>query len=121
RRRQGWWMCAFGVIGASTIATSLVSPAAVVDYVARSTVYSVVLGILVGLVVRRIDQMLTGGSGRRARRSEAAAQIRPAPPRTASLRWPVARLRPARGWDNRSRRRGVVAEEGWRSGRTEPP
>lgn len=86
RRRQGWWMCAFGVIGSSTIATSLVSPDAVADYVARSTVYSVVLGILIGLVVRRIDQMLTGGSGRRARRAEAEAQIRPEPPRTASLR-----------------------------------
>ncbi|MDN5855031.1 MAG: hypothetical protein L0K86_19710 [Actinomycetia bacterium] len=86
RRRQGWWMCAFGVIGASTITTSLVSPDAVVDYVARSSVYSVVLGIVVGLVVRRIDQMLTGGSGQRARRAEAAEQIRPEPPRTASLR-----------------------------------
>ncbi|UYM07613.1 hypothetical protein [Solicola gregarius] len=85
-RRQGWWMCAFGVIGTGTIATSLVSPDAVVDYVALSSVYSVILGILLGLVVRRIDQMLTGGSGRRARRSEAVAQIRPEPPRTAALR-----------------------------------
>ena len=85
-RRQGWWMCAFGVIGTGTITTSLVSPDAVADYVARSTVYSVILGILIGLVVRRIDQMLTGGAGRRARRSEAEAQIRPEPPRTASLR-----------------------------------
>lgn len=86
RRRQGWWMCAFGVIGTSTIATSLVSPDAVTDYVARSTVYSVVLGILLGLVVRRIDQMLTGASGRRARRSEGEVQIRPEPPRTSALR-----------------------------------
>lgn len=85
-RRQGWWMCAFGVIGTSTIATSLVSPDAVADYVARSTIYSVVLGILIGLVIRRIDQMLTGGSGRRARRADSEAQIRPEPPRTAALR-----------------------------------
>ena len=85
-RRQGWWMCAFGVIGTGTIATSLVSPDAVTDYVAWSSVYSVVLGILLGLVVRRIDQLLTGGTGRRARRNEAEAQIRPEPPRTAALR-----------------------------------
>lgn len=86
-RRQGWWMCAFGVIGTGTITTSLVSPTAVVDYVALSTVYSVVLGILLGLVVRRVDQLLTGGgSGRRSRRQEAETQIRPEPPRTAALR-----------------------------------
>ncbi|MGH3359816.1 MAG: hypothetical protein ACRDO7_13525 [Nocardioidaceae bacterium] len=85
-RRQGWWMCAFGVIGTGTITTSLVSPDAVVDYVALSSVYSVVLGILLGLVVRRIDQLLTGGSGRRSRRNEAETQIRPEPPRTAALR-----------------------------------
>lgn len=85
-RRQGWWMCVFGVIGTGTIATSLVSPDAVTDYIALSSVYSVVLGILLGLVVRRVDRMLTGGSGRRARRQEAEVQIRPEPPRTASLR-----------------------------------
>lgn len=86
-RRQGWWMCAFGVLATGTITTSLVSPDAVVDYVALSSVYSVVLGILLGLVVRRVDRMLTGGSGRRARRSEGAdTQIRPEPPRTAALR-----------------------------------
>lgn len=86
-RRQGWWMCAFGVIGTGTITTSLVSPAAVVDYVALSSVYSVVLGILLGLVVRRVDQLLTGGgSGRRSRRDDAETQIRPEPPRSVPLR-----------------------------------
>lgn len=85
-RRQGWWMCAFGVIGTGTITTSLVSPEAVTDYVALSMVYSVVLGVLLGLVVRRVDRLLTGGSGRRARRQDPDGQIRPEPPRTAPLR-----------------------------------
>lgn len=87
-RRQGWWMCAFGVIGTGTITTSLVSANAVADYVALSSVYSVVLGVLIGLVVRRVDQLLTGNGsgGRRSRRQEAETQIRPEPPRTAALR-----------------------------------
>lgn len=91
-RRQGWWMCSFGVVGMGVITTSLASPNALPKYVALSTLYSVVLGLVVGLVLRRLGPGSTGApsspppTGRRARREDAAPALRPEPARTRPLR-----------------------------------
>jgi hypothetical protein len=87
RRRQGWWMCAFAALGTATVATSLAAPSVEPEYAGWSLLYSAVLGLLFGLLVRRIDVMFTGGGGRRARRSGSAEEpLRPEPGRTEPLR-----------------------------------
>lgn len=81
RRRQGWWMCAFGVAMTGSTATALIAGA--VNRVAfLGCLYSVVIGVAVGFVVVRVEQTFTGSHGRRARRVEEAAAHRP-----EALRW----------------------------------
>ena len=48
RRREGWWVLVFAVLGTVTVTTSLVSPGAYPTYIALSTLYSVVLGVVFG-------------------------------------------------------------------------
>lgn len=85
RRRQGWWMCAFGVAFTGPAATSLVD-GSLTRVALLGCLYSMVLGVLVGFVVVRVEQTFTGSRGRRARRSEEAAAHRPEPLRWAPLR-----------------------------------
>lgn len=82
RTREGWWIMVFGVLSTSVLATSLVSPLAFPTYIALSTLYSVILGLGVGLVVRRI---LFPNHARRATRVvEPERRIEPA--RLAALK-----------------------------------
>lgn len=83
-RRQGWWMCAFGALGTATVATSLAAPGVDPEYALWSTVYSVLLGGVLGLLLRRVDSAFTG-SGRRSRRESPDAFVRPEPGRTEPL------------------------------------
>lgn len=90
-RRQGWWMCAFGTFGTATMATTLANPMVELEYAALSTAYSIVLGLVLGLLVIRLDALVTGGrrtdSGRRARREGREPDpVRPEPGRTTPLR-----------------------------------
>jgi hypothetical protein len=85
RRRQGWWVCAFGVAATSTAAGALVNPSVGLAECVLSVSYGVVVGLLLGFAVIRADLALTGSTGRRGRRAEAAAAVRPEPPRTRSL------------------------------------
>lgn len=85
RRRQGWWVCAFGVAATSATANSLVNPAISVVESALSVLYGLVGGLLLGYVVVRLDLALTGPRGRRTRLGEESAAVRPEPPRTATL------------------------------------
>lgn len=85
-RRQGWWMCAFGALGTATVATSLAAPGVDLGYALWSTLYSVLLGGILGLLLRRADVMFTGrGGGRRSRREAPDAFVRPEPARTEPL------------------------------------
>lgn len=85
RRRQGWWVCAFGVCATAPVANALANPAISLLECTLSVGYGAVVGLLIGYVVIRIDLALTGPRGRRSRRAEAAAAGRPEPSRTSAL------------------------------------
>ncbi|KRC53126.1 MULTISPECIES: hypothetical protein [unclassified Nocardioides] len=85
RRRQGWWVCAFGVAATSPTATALANPAVSVTEATLSVVYGLVVGLLVGWVLIRLDLALTGNRGRRSRVAEQAAAVRPEPGRFSPL------------------------------------
>ncbi|GAB6984278.1 hypothetical protein [Nocardioides pyridinolyticus] len=89
RRRQGWWVCAFGVAATAPVASSLVNPSVALSEVGLSVGYGVVVGLVIGFVVIRLDLALTGSAagsrGRRGRRAEEAAALRPEPARTRPL------------------------------------
>ncbi len=85
RRRQGWWVCAFGVAATSPVATSLGNPAVELSEVVLSEVYGLVVGLALAFVVIRLDLALTGNAGRRSRVAEQAAAVRPEPPRRSAL------------------------------------
>ncbi len=85
RRRQGWWVCAFGVAVTSPSATRLVAQELSPTSVVLGAVYSLVVGVAIGYVVIRGEQSLTGTHGRRARRDEEAEAHRPEPRRFEPL------------------------------------
>lgn len=85
RRRQGWWVCAFGVAATSAVANSLANPAITLRESGLSVVYGLVVGLLIGYVVIRLDLTLTGSGGRGSRVAERATAIRPEPRRTEAL------------------------------------
>lgn len=85
RRRQGWWVCAFGVAATGPIATRLVGSELSVQSVLLGGLYSLVIGVIVGYAVIRVEQSFTGSHGRRARRDEEAVAHRPEPGRSSPL------------------------------------
>lgn len=89
RRRQGWWVCAFGVAATSTTASALANPAIELSEAGLSVLYGLVVGLAIGFVVIRLDLVLTGSSqgsrGHRSRTAEEATALRPEPRRTATL------------------------------------
>lgn len=85
RRRQGWWVCAFGVAGTTAIACALINPAASLAEAGLTIAYSVVAGLVIGYAVIRIDLAFTGSRSTRARREEEATAVRPEPARTHAL------------------------------------
>ncbi len=85
RRRQGWWVCAFGVAATVPLSSRLVAPDSSFVEAGLQVVYSLVLGLLLGYLVIRADLALTGPRGRRGRRAEEAGAHRPEPSRFAEL------------------------------------
>jgi hypothetical protein len=85
RRRQGWWVCAFGVAATSPVATSLGNPVVDLSEVVLSEVYGLAVGLVLAFVVIRLDLALTGNRGRRSRTAEQEAAVRPEPARTSAL------------------------------------
>ena len=89
RRPSGWWPCVFGVLGTAVVASSLAPPRLDPELAALSTAYSVGIGAVLGLVLWRIDVLLTrprnpgGAAGRRAVRRDRPP--RPEPGRTRAL------------------------------------
>jgi len=85
RRRQGWWVTAFGVAATASIATQLIVSTVHTRVVLLGLLYSLLVGGLIGYVVIRGDQAVSGSHGRRARRDEEAVAHRPEPGRTRPL------------------------------------
>ncbi|MGZ4492779.1 MAG: hypothetical protein ACXVEU_19130 [Nocardioidaceae bacterium] len=85
RRRQGWWVCAFGAAGLAVVAVTLLNPLLPLDEAGLTLLYSTVLGLLLGYLVIRADLFLTGARGRRARLAEEASAHRPEPGRMQPL------------------------------------
>jgi hypothetical protein len=85
RRRQGWWVCAFGAPGLAVVALSFLDPTVPISEALLTVVYSLVLGLGVGYAIIRADLFLTGARGRRARQLEELAAHRPEPGRLQPL------------------------------------
>ncbi|PUA82956.1 hypothetical protein C7S10_04510 [Nocardioides currus] len=85
RRRQGWWVCAFGVAATVPFAQGLLEPDTSFLEAGLRIVYSLVPGLLIGFVLVRADLALTAPRGSRGRRAEEADAHRPEPSRFAVL------------------------------------
>lgn len=81
-RREGWWVLIFAVLGTAVLSTALVTPSARPTYVGLSALYSIVLGLLVGLIARHF--VVRERSARAARAIEPIARVEP--PRFAALK-----------------------------------
>lgn len=85
RRRQGWWVCAFGVGATVPMAQALLDPAAGRVEAALGLGYGLVVGLVLGALLVLADLALTGNRGRRGRRAETAGAVRPEPRRIEAL------------------------------------
>ncbi|WP_232678378.1 hypothetical protein [Nocardioides sp. R-C-SC26] len=87
RRRQGWWVCVFGVAGTVPVANALINPDVALSESVLAVAYGLGVGVLIGYAIIRIDVAFTGSRprGRRSRVAEEATAVRPEPPRTAAL------------------------------------
>ena len=85
RRRQGWWVCAFGVAATTPVAQALLDPRIGLLESGLSVAYGAAVGLAIGYLLIRVDLRVTGPRGRRARRAEEAAAGRPEPARTRAL------------------------------------
>lgn len=86
RRRQGWWISAFGVAATTPPGYLLVRQFVSIAEVGLQVLYSVLVGLLVGYVVIRLDLWFSHTRGARARRTEEEAALRPEPRRGEPLR-----------------------------------
>ncbi len=77
RRRQGWWVCAFGATATASVTSRLLTSDLGAGDAALSVGYGLVLGLLLGWVVIRLEQALQPGRGRRARRDEDVVRTEP--------------------------------------------
>ncbi len=85
RRRQGWWACAFGVTGMVPIAHVLADPALSLTQVVLTELYSLIVGLVLGVLLIRADLLVSGSRGRRASRLEEESAVRPEAGRTQPL------------------------------------
>lgn len=85
RRRQGWWVCAFGTAATAPATTRLIDDGVSAVNTTLAATYSLVLGLLLGYLLIRLEQSMQGTHGRRARRGEEAAAHRPEPKRLRAL------------------------------------
>ena len=85
RRRQGWWICAFGAAATASAAVALVNPRVTLVESALSVVYGLVVGLVIGYLVIRVDLAVTGARGPGSRAAERGLAGRPEPRRTEPL------------------------------------
>jgi hypothetical protein len=88
RRRQGWWVCAFGIALTAPVAYALVDPGRSVKEVSLATGYGAVLGLVLAFLLIRIDLRLSGRRSARGRRQaeiDEVTAVRPEPGRSHAL------------------------------------
>ncbi len=85
RRRQGWWVCAFGTAATATAATRLVDDGVTALSTTLAAGYGIVLGLLIGLVLIRLEQVITLSRERRTSHAEHVATVRDEPGRMQPL------------------------------------
>ena len=85
RRRQGWWVCAFGTAATAPATTLLVDVGITPLNTLLAAGYSIVLGLLLGYLLIRLDQSLRGARGRWTRPTEQSVAHRPEPSRLTPL------------------------------------
>jgi hypothetical protein len=88
RRRQGWWVCAFGIALSAPVAYALIDPGRSVREVSLATGYGVAIGLVIGFVLIRIDLRLSRrkkAHGRRQAEIDEVTAVRPEPGRTHAL------------------------------------
>ncbi len=85
RRRQGWWVCAFGAAATASAAVALVNPGVTLLESGLSVGYGLVVGLVLGYLLIRVDLAVTGTRGRRSRAAEQGLAVRPEPRRTEPL------------------------------------
>ena len=83
RRAQGWWVCSFGVAATAPIATSLVNTSVSVLESSLAVLYGIVVGLVIGFVLIRVDLLLSGTGRRRGTNTQ--AEVRPEPARNRPL------------------------------------
>jgi hypothetical protein len=84
RRRQGWWVCAFGTAATAAVTTRLIGSDVPTRTIALGEAYSLVLGLLVAFVVIRVVRLVRGTPGRRSAHADLALR-RAEPPRLQPL------------------------------------
>jgi hypothetical protein len=72
RRRQGWWVCAFGAAATAPVAHRLLGNDVFSPEMGLAAAYTLVLGVLLGYVLIRLERLFTG---RPRRRTAHAAQV----------------------------------------------
>jgi len=88
RRRQGWWLCAFGVGVTAPVAYCLVDPGRSIVEVSLASGYGVLIGLVIGFLLIRIDLRLSGrrsARGRRLAETDEVTAARVEPGRTYAL------------------------------------
>jgi hypothetical protein len=88
RRRQGWWVCAFGIGLTAPVAYALVDPGRTVREVSLATGYGAVIGLVLAFVLIRVDLRLSSRRSARGRRQAEIDEVtaaRPEPGRTHAL------------------------------------
>ncbi|TQL66452.1 hypothetical protein FB381_0311 [Nocardioides albertanoniae] len=90
RRRQGWWVCLFGVTLTAPVASTFLNPDIGLAEAGLSVIYSIAVGLVLAFIIIRIDLAFTGsqaaGGGRRAAREiDESSAVRPEPSRTRAL------------------------------------
>ena len=88
RRRQGWWVCSFGIAVTAPVAYCLVDPGRSVVEVGLASGYGVLIGLVIAFLLIRIDLRLSGrrsARGRRQAEMEEVTAVRPEPGRTHAL------------------------------------
>ena len=85
RRRQGWWVCAFGATATAAVTHRLLLTDVFTMEAVLSAAYTLVLGLLLGFVLIRLERLLTGRSSGRTTNAALPSSGREEPGRLKPL------------------------------------